>query len=108
MYKVYLIKNLSENHYKIGYTRRKVEDRLNEFKTGNSSDLAVITFFESEWGSKIEAALHKRFSTKKVDREWFNLTREDVENFFSDCQKIHDSLNHLNSKNTWVESRGFL
>jgi len=107
MYNVYLISN-SQGHYKIGFTRRNVNDRIRELKTGNSEEIQLISEYSSDWGTKIEAALHRKYRKKKINREWFNLTREDVENFFSDCQKIHDSLNHLNSKNTWVESRGFL
>ena len=107
MYKVYLIKNLEDNQYKIGYTRRSALQRLKEFKTGNCNELKVIHEFESEWGTKIEASLHRRFKTKKIDGEWFCLENEDVENFLFECQKLHSTFKLLTEKNSFVIERGF-
>lgn len=107
MYKVYLIKNLTENHYKIGYTRRKVEQRLKEFKTGNSSDLDVVAVFESEWGTKIEASLHRRYKCNKIDGEWFQLSEKDVNEFTATCMRLHQNFSLLNESNSYVKLRGF-
>ena len=56
MYKVYLVSSEINNKklYKIGYTRREIQDRIREFKTGNASNFEVVSYFESKWGTKIQ------------------------------------------------------
>lgn len=107
MYKVYLIKNLDDNQYKIGYTRRTVEDRLKEFKTGNCNDLKIISQFESKWGTKIEASLHRKFKWKKIGGEWFSLDKEEADNFLYECQKLDEIYTHLSESNSWIKEKGF-
>lgn len=107
MYKVYLIKNLDDDQYKIGYTRRTVEQRIKEFKTGNCNELKLIHQFESKWGSKIEAVLHRKYKWKKIDGEWFYLEKEEVDNFILECQKIHQNLEILNKTNSLIIEKGF-
>ena len=109
MMKVYLICNgIEDKRYKIGYTKRKIEQRLKEFKTGNSSDFEIISFFESKWATKIESALHKRFDSSKIEGEWFYLKEHDILEFTSECQKLHDIFELLNTQNTWVIDKGGL
>lgn len=107
MYTVYLIKNLDDNQYKIGYTRRSVEQRIKEFKTGNCNHLKVIHQFESIWGTKIEATLHRRFGTKKIEGEWFYLEKEDVDNFLIECINLDKNFKILNELNSYVLEKGF-
>lgn len=61
-----------EKLHKIGFTRRKVETRLKEFRTANASDLYLVDSFKSEWGTKIEASLHRY---KSIQRLLSNTTR---------------------------------
>ena len=107
MYKVYLIKNLADNQYKIGYTRRSVEQRIREFKTGNCNELKVIHEFESKWGTKIEATLHRRFKWKKIQGEWFDLEKYEVDNFINECQKLHQNFEILSQTNSFIIEKGF-
>lgn len=107
MYKVYLIAS-QDNHYKIGYTKREVKNRLKELKTGNSQTLDVISIFESKWGNKIESYLHRRFKDKKIDGEWFELNDYDVNNFISLCVSHHEALEILDKENTYILERGGL
>jgi hypothetical protein len=104
MYKVYLlISGTTNKRYKIGSTRRNVINRLNELKTGNSHNLDVLSVYESKWGTKIERALHRKYSSKKIEGEWFLLSEEEVKNFWSDCKKIDDTFEILDHRqNTWV------
>lgn len=107
MYKVYLISSGDvEKQYKIGYTRRDVEDRVREFKTGNSNNLEVISVFESKWGTKIESSLHRKYKTKKIDGEWFDLNQEEVNNFKIECERIHDMFELISNENTYIIDRG--
>ncbi len=106
MYNVYLISN-SQGHYKIGFTRRNVNDRIRELKTGNSEEIQLISEYSSDWGTKIEAALHRKYKKKKINREWFELNEYEVENFLLDCHKIHEGLEYLSRENNWVKEKGF-
>jgi hypothetical protein len=109
MIKVYLISIGDEQkRYKIGHTRRKVEQRIKELKTGNSEDFQIVGFFESKWGTKIEASLHRRYGQSRIDGEWFFLTKQQVDGFISECQLIHDNLNLLSRENTYVIDRKLL
>jgi len=108
MYNVYLICSEIEGKtlYKIGYTRREVEKRIKEFKTGNASDFYIIDSFKSNWGTKIESQLHRYFKHKKISGEWFDLNEEDIKKFNSQCQVIHDNLETISTQNTYYLDRG--
>lgn len=109
MYKVYLISSGEiDKQYKIGFTRREVKERLKEFKTGNSNTLEIVSVFESKWGTKIEAILHRRYRNFQIDGEWFNLDEKQVKEFYQDCKKQHDLFELVNNHNTYVIERGGL
>ena len=95
-----------EKLHKIGYTKRSIEERIKEFKTGNASDFYIIDSFKSEWGTKIEASLHRAFKSKKVRGEWFNLTDEDLLSFQERCQILHDNFEVITKNNTYYLDRG--
>jgi hypothetical protein len=101
--KIYLISSEINNDtlYKIGITRQEVKNRLKQLKTGNAANLSVISVFESKWAFKIEANLHRSYETKNISGEWFRLEKEEVDNFISRCQLIHDNFELLNKSNTW-------
>jgi len=107
MIKVYLISAQigDEKLYKIGHTRRTVEQRIKEFRTGNASEFNICSVFESKWGTKIESHLHRRLKEKKVNGEWFSLDDNDVKNFINECKKIDNNLTVI-SKGTYYMERG--
>lgn len=72
-YKTYLIKNPITGHYKIGKTSRTIEKRVKELAVG--AKLEIISFCNFD----IEKKLHKRFESKLVYGEWFELTKYDIE-----------------------------
>jgi hypothetical protein len=108
MINVYLICAEIDNRklYKIGYTRRSIDDRIREFKTGNASSFYVIDTFQSKWGTKIEARLKKIFKQKKINGEWFDLNDDDIKEFRKLSQSINDILELISSTNTYVLDRG--
>jgi len=109
MYKVYLISaGRDEKRYKIGYTKRTVWDRLKEIKTSNSDNLEILDVFESKYGTKIERVLHRKYSSRKIENEWFRLTENEASQFKKDCQMIHDNFILLESQNTYIIDRGGL
>lgn len=103
MYNIYLIcSEINGNKiYKIGYTKRPIEKRLKEFKTGNGAEIYLVDSFTSKWGTKIERNLHKFYKGKKVSGEWFNLDEEDLNIFKINCVKLHDNFNYIESNNTY-------
>lgn len=96
-----------EKRYKIGYTRRTVEQRIKEFKTGNASEFTIVDTFKTKWGTKVEAALHRRLKHKKVSGEWFVLDEEDVQSFNETCQQIHDNFEVLSTSTYYLERGDF-
>jgi len=108
MINVYLISVETDGKklYKIGYTRREVTDRIKEFDTGNAQTFKIENVFNSKWGTKIEAHLHKYFKLKKIKGEWFNLTEEDVNLMLSQCKKVHENFELIENNNTYYIDRG--
>ena len=107
MYNIYLVATEINNkrYYKIGFTKRSIETRVRELKTGNASDFEIIDSFRSEWGTKIESQLHRRFKPKRVNREWFELDEDDIKSFQLECQKIHNNLNYLKESGNYFISK---
>lgn len=108
MFNIYLISSEINGHklHKIGYTRRTVEKRIKEFKTGNASQICLVDSFQSEWGTKIEAMLHKIYSSKKVEGEWFELDEEDIKKFSIHCNSLHNNLKIISEQNTYFLDKG--
>jgi hypothetical protein len=110
MINVYLICAEFEGRrlYKIGYTRRTIEKRIKEIKTGNGHDIYLVNSFKSEWGTKIESQLHRAYKSKMVNGEWFDLTDEDVESFGDKCKYSHDMMELITTNNTYYLETGKL
>ena len=89
--------------HKIGYTRRSIDKRIKEFKTGNASEFFVIESFKSKWGTKIESELKRKFKIYNISGEWFNLPKYELDNFYKYCEDIHDRFDFL-SKNNYFHS----
>ena len=107
MYIVYLICAEIEGKklYKIGYTKRSAEVRLKEFRTGNASDMYIVDTFKSQWGTKVESSLHRRYRDKKVQGEWFDLCDDEVKGFNESCKQIHNMFNII-SETTYYQQFG--
>ncbi len=110
IYNVYLICSEFEGRrlYKIGYTRRPIEKRIKEIKTGNGSDIYLVESFKSKWGTKIESQLHRFFKSKKVNGEWFDLSPEEVKSFGDRCRQSHDMIELITTNNTYYLDTGRL
>ena len=94
---VYLIGEIGDNgRYKIGSTRaKKIETRLKQLQTGNSSELYVKESFETEYPFKLEKMLHNHFKSSNLIGEWFELSEADTKAFKGVCEdktKIIESL----------------
>jgi hypothetical protein len=96
MKSVYLIRG--DDKYKIGIAKNP-NNRICQLQTGNPSELKLIHAYQSENASKIESALHNRYSFDKNIGEWFNLSIKEEVNFINECKKIDKSINILKEMN---------
>ena len=85
---VYLIgETENPGKYKIGSTRaKKVDNRLKQLQTGNSSELYIKESFETDYPFKLEKMLHNHFKSSNLIGEWFELSENDTEAFKGICE----------------------
>lgn len=88
---VYLLTNLDvEKTYKIGVTRGDIKKRIKKLQTGNSGEIHMVSYFETEIPFFIEKHLHFKFFKNNIRNEWFELSDDDVFNFKNYCKEIED------------------
>lgn len=93
---VYLITEENDNgNYKIGSTRKNINERLKELQTGNSNKLVISKYFECDKPFNLEKMLHRYYKKSNRLNEWFNLTDEEVNNFKNVCQKYYNIIESL-------------
>ena len=94
---VYLMEEINDNgKYKIGSTRSKnINTRLKQLQTGNSSELIVRDYFETNYPFKLEKMLHNRFKQNNVIGEWFELNKTIVDDFKGICENLNNILESL-------------
>ena len=94
---VYLIGEIGkEGRYKIGSTKAKdVNKRLKQLQTGNSSELFIKEYYETEHPFKLEKMLHNHFKYKNLSGEWFGLSEADTEDFRGICEEKMKVINSL-------------
>lgn len=90
---IYLIES-NDGFYKIGVSKEP-NKRLKTLQTGNLNKLIIKQTFESEFAYKIEKALHRSYN--RISGEWFELSKEEVDLFLLNCEKIHRSLTAINT-----------
>ena len=88
---VYVVSNsdMKDGQYKIGITRRTVEERMKELGSGasHSFPMNVHGYVYSEDCFELESALHKYFDKQRVNqcnphKEWFKTTLDEISKAF--------------------------
>jgi len=92
---VYLMFDEENEVCKIGATNGRVEKRLRELQTGNSSKIHVMDIFETPNPFKIENFLHIHYRTQHKRGEWFYLTQDDMDKFQEKCKLATEIINSL-------------
>lgn len=92
--KIYLIRN-GEGHFKIGRTRQRVSERIKQLQVACSTPLEFIAEQEVRHPSKVEAAIHNKYSLYRLEGEWFDLPNEVVELFIEDVIQTDDTFQLL-------------
>ena len=94
---VYLIGEIdNEDRYKIGSTKAKdINTRKKQLQTGNSSELYIKDFFETENPFKLEKMLHNHFNSSNLIGEWFHLNENDTKDFKAICKDLQNIIDAL-------------
>ena len=103
--KVYLINQVNTNKYKIGVTKKSVNERLKQLQTGSSESLVTVKEFETNYGFRLETLLHRHYNCKKTIGEWFELTEQDVAIFLKTCETYEGNFKLLEEHNTYYQDK---
>ena len=80
---IYVLRSGGTNRFKIGLSKN-VPNRLESLQTGNPETLYLICAFPMIDAFTKEQELHKRYKEKRITREWFELTEEDIDALMSE------------------------
>lgn len=100
LYILQYLENDGEYRYKIGYTKRNVSSRIKELQTGNSNEIEMLWSYETQWATKIESLLHRKYNYKRLKGEWFKLDSDDIENIIVEATKFNDNFDYLSKENS--------
>ena len=101
IYLILQIDSVGLETHKIGVTKNDPNLRVKQLSTGNSNQIRLLDYYESENNRKIEVNFHKRFKSYKTQskNEWFNLPNEFILNFKQECKKADDLIIFLKQNN---------
>ena len=104
---VYLIGEIdNKGRYKIGSTKAKdVNKRLKQLQTGNSSELFIKEYYETEHPFKLEKMLHNHFKSSNLIGEWFELSESDTEAFRGICEEKEKIIEALKDNPFYSNAR---
>lgn len=98
---VYLIKEEVSETYKIGVSRSP-KKRISELQTANANKLVLEKEVEVVNGYLVERLLHKNFSSKRKEGEWFSLDEEDLKAFEEKALLYDINYETLKKVNTYL------
>lgn len=90
--KVYILKEVETEHYKIGFTKGLVNNRIKSLQTGNPNTIVEYYSAETEYASQVEAALHNFNFINNINGEWFRFSEEELSEVIKMINKIHHNL----------------
>lgn len=83
---LYLIQHQNIPDYtKIGFTTN-LKQRVAQLQTASPTGIRVIWSIKSDRADDLEAYLHRRWSHKNTNLEWFALTHEDIVDIIFDVE----------------------
>ena len=105
---VYLINVERSDLYKIGITKKSIEERMRALQTGSAKKLVIVDSYKSHDYRSIETVMHRILKHKKyiaedfdtLKGEWFMLTFEEVSSFKNQCETIEKSLKFIKDNST--------
>ena len=91
---IYLIQSLENGYYKIGVSKHP-QKRRSGLQTGNPSPTKLIDTYQTEYATKIERALQRKYAHLHKEGEWFELSIAEEVSFQKECQNIEKTINFL-------------
>jgi hypothetical protein len=80
---IYLVQEES-GYYKIGLTRKSVEERLHQLSRATPLKLELLHTAKTNHVGKDERFLHRLFRHRRYKGEWFDLTKMEIDFLVSD------------------------
>ena len=104
VYLLLCVDNNGNETYKIGVTKRDVNERIKELSTGNPNKLSVLKSYQSPNYLKVEQWLHRKYSIKtEAGNEFRHLTNEEVMSFLDDCKKADETITFMKANNPFYK-----
>lgn len=93
---VYFFKHIGLDPIKIGYSSNESPiGRFDQFKTYAPFGAELLGFIITPYAKDLETKMHKKYKTKRLKGEWFDLSIKDVENEI----KFHSDIEDARIKN---------
>jgi hypothetical protein len=70
--------DLSNSPIKVGVTNN-IDYRIAQFQIGSPVELDVYGFIDSDFSAIIETYFHRKFASRRIHSEWFNLKEDSSE-----------------------------
>lgn len=91
---VYFFRHVGLSPVKIGYSENESPiNRFNQFKTYAPFGSEILGFIQTYNASELESNLHKKFTSKRLFGEWFEITEEEVKkeiDFYSSIEDVKE------------------
>jgi len=98
---VYFFRHKGMTPIKIGYSNNETPaSRFETMKTYSPFGAEILGCIVSKDASSLESALHKKYVSKRLAGEWFDITEEDVENEIL----IHGTVAYIEARNKFEAS----
>lgn len=92
---IYIVNLESTSLYKIGKAK-DVKKRMKQLQTGASFSLVLIAEFQTgQEESKLEKAIHRRFSHYKTKGEWFDFDNISISEITSQILHIQEIVKNI-------------
>jgi len=101
---VYFFRHVGLSPVKIGYSENESPiNRFNTFKTYAPYGSEILGFIIISDAKEIESFLHKKYSTKRLSGEWFEITEEEVKEEITFYTNISDIKERNEFQIAWAK-----
>lgn len=80
---VYLLHGVGTHYYKIGHSNN-LDRRISQISPVLPFPLELVSSIRSDHRQKLEAYMHRKFASKRLEGEWFALDKDDIA-LFDEC-----------------------
>jgi len=92
---VYLLGDFGKDGiYKIGVTTGTIENRIKKLQTGNSGEIYIVDYYQTDHPFYVEKWMHRKYCGKNIKNEWFEMDISNIVSFKDDCKKFDDKYRY--------------